>query len=618
MRLSLAVTAGFCMGVRRAMELALISCNKSEPPIYSYGPLIHNPQVMQLLQKRGIRVLEEIPPPQTMRGGTVIIRAHGVPPQTKARLKAAGFSQIIDATCSRVIRVQQIIAQSALRGASIVIAGDADHPEVAGLLAHARTHGLSQTVKKILGGQGRLKSKNSRRARPVSLRRKLLRPKPDRRLGRNRGYVVGSPAETACLPASLRNLVAVAQTTQNQENFQQVCAALQKRFGEVRVYQTICAATRKRQDEVIKMAREVDAVVVVGGRQSANSLRLADLAAQNGALAFLVENEDEIPGKQLAGLDNIGVTAGASTPNWMIRRIIRRLKDLPGRQPASRLRRASHAWAVFLLRSQAALGLGAAALTLAAMRMQGLNPAWLPPSAAFCFVLTMHLSNHLWRRQTDQYNDPEQSVFLRRHLKILWSVAGASAAGALLLSFLAGWPSFFCLLSMTGLGVIYSLPRQGVTARLRSLPGSKTINTVLAWGAVCALLPALPEYNGQVLPLPSLLYVMALMFIRNSLADLRNMQGDLFMGQETIPIILGPRYTRALLSLLSLALLLGLAAAPLCLAGWPALLSLALFAPVLALNLWQRLLPQQALFLTSRQWLWLEMSLWLGAACLLV
>jgi 4-hydroxy-3-methylbut-2-enyl diphosphate reductase len=617
MRLSLAATAGFCMGVRRAMELALTSLHKSERPIYSYGPLIHNPQVMQLLQKKGIQVLEEIPPPQTVRGGTVIIRAHGVPPQTKTKLKAAGFNRIIDATCARVIRVQQIIAQSALRGAAVIIVGDAAHPEVVGLLAHARAPGLSRKMKRILRGRGRLKSKSSPRPRTVLRRREFLRQKPAKRLGRSQGYVVGSPAEAACLPARLSNLVAVAQTTQNQENFQQVCAALQERFGKVRVYQTICAATRKRQDEVIKMAREVDAVVVVGGRQSANSLRLADLAAENGALSVLVENEDELPGGRLAGLGSIGVTAGASTPNWMIKRIIRRLQELPGQSP-SLGRRTGQTLASFLLRSQAALSLGAVALTLAAMRIQGLNPAWLPPAVSFCFVLAMHLGNRLWRSQADQYNDPEQGVFLRRHRKILWPLAGSSAMGALFLSFLAGGFSFFCLLAMTVLGIIYSLPQQGIMARLRSLPGSKTINTVLAWGVACALLPALPQYNGWALPLLALLYVMTLMFIRNSLSDLCNMQGDLFMGQETIPIILGSRHTGTLLNLLSFLLGLGLAAAPLCLAGWPLLLSLALLAPLLALNLWQRMLPQQALFLTAWQWLLLEMSLWPGAICLLL
>jgi 4-hydroxy-3-methylbut-2-enyl diphosphate reductase len=611
------------MGVRRAMELALTSLNKSEKPIYSYGPLIHNPQVMQLLQKRGIRVLEKIPPPQTVSGGTVIIRAHGVPPETKTKLKAAGFSRLIDGTCARVIRVQQIIAQSALRGASVIIVGDAAHPEVVGLLAHARVPGLSPKVKRILGAKGRLKDKNFSLPSPVFRRREFLRQKPAERLRHRRGYVVGSPAEAASLPAGLHNLVAVAQTTQNQENFQQVCAALQARFGEVRVYQTICSATRKRQDEVIKMAREVDAVVVVGGRQSANSLRLADLAAKNGTPAFLVEDEGDLPRGQLAGLNTVGVTAGASTPNWMIKKIIRRLEDLPGRTP-SLGSRAGRALTVFLLRSQAALGLGAAALTMAAMRIQGLIPAWLPAAMAFCFVLAMHLGNRLWRSQADQYSDPEQSIFLYRHRKILWPLAGAGAAGALLLSFLAGLPSFFCLLAMMGLGIIYSLPQHGFVARLRSLPGSKTVNTVLAWGVACALLPALPAYldaasgSGRGLPAAALLYVMTLMFTRNSLSDLCNMQGDLFIGQETVPIILGPRHTRMLLNLLSLLSGLGLIMAPLCLTGWPLLLSPALFAPWLALNLWQWIIPRRALFLTAGQWLLLEMSLWLGAVCLLV
>lgn len=116
MKVRLARYAGFCMGVRRAMELALTQAHHAQGPVFTYGPLIHNPQVLDLLESKGIRVLSEIPPPGSVDGGTVIIRAHGVPPQDKQRLKAAGFSRVVEGTCPRVIRVQAIIARAARRG----------------------------------------------------------------------------------------------------------------------------------------------------------------------------------------------------------------------------------------------------------------------------------------------------------------------------------------------------------------------------------------------------------------------------------------------------------------------------------------------------------------------
>jgi 4-hydroxy-3-methylbut-2-enyl diphosphate reductase len=617
MRVSLAATAGFCMGVRRAMELALTSLSQNEKPIYTYGPLIHNPQVLQLLQKRGIAILEEIPAPGTIRGGTVIIRAHGVPPQIKTRLQGAGFSNIIDGTCSRVIRVQQIIARAVRRGATVIIVGDAAHPEVVGLLAHAQTW----------PGQGPRLAVRKPRLRAVSFfgfgQRKILPPGKAKPLkpARRRGYVLNSPEEVKQLPSSLRRLVAVAQTTQHQEVFQQVCERLRERFGSIRVHQTICAATRQRQDEVIALARKVDAVVVVGGKQSANSLRLAQLAEKNATPAFLVEDGSDLPARQLAGLDSIGVTAGASTPNWMIKRILSQLQDLPGPTPSPPWLRACRNLAAFLWRGQIALGLAAAGLTLAAMRIQGISLSWLNPLTAFCFVLAVHLSNRLWRSQADQYNDPEQSIFLQQYHAGLWFLVAAAALCALLLAFFLGCLPFLGLLLLLGLGFLYSWPRGGIMARLRSLPGSKSISAVLAWGVVCALLPPL---NAQAACCPNLIltaaacfYVAILIFIRNSLTDLLSIQGDLFVGQETIPIILGSRYTRFLLDILSLLLSLLLALAPLCLSGWPWELSLALFAPLAGLNLWQRWIARRTVFLTIGQWLLLEMSLWLSVCALL-
>jgi 4-hydroxy-3-methylbut-2-enyl diphosphate reductase len=574
--------------------------------------------VLELLQKRGMIILEKIPAPGSVKGGTVIIRAHGVPPRVKTRLKAAGFSQVIDGTCSRVIRVQQIIARSVRQGSTVIIVGDAAHPEVVGLLAHARFcpgQGLGRVLRRArplsaplaLARRGKIfKISSLSQARPLTLR--------------CRGYVLNSPEQVEELPSGLRRLVAVAQTTQQQEVFQQICARLQARFGPVRVHQTICAATRQRQDEVMRMAGKVDAMIVVGGKQSANSLRLAQLAEKHGLPAYLVEEGSDLPAGQLAGRARIGVTAGASTPNWMIKRIISQLKELPG-SVSSPWSNTGRSLAAFLWRGQIVLALAAAALSLAAMRIQGISLNWLNPLTAFCFVLAVHLSNRLWRSQADQYNDPDQSLFLQHHNKILWLLAAGAALAVLLLALGLGGLPFLCLFTLLGLGCLYSQPREGIMARLRSLPGSKSISAVLAWGVVCAFLPALSAgIYGLELALTALacFYVTSLMFIRNSLTDLLSIQGDLFIGQETIPIILGPRRTRFLLAALSLGLSFLLILACLCAPGWPWPLSLALLTPLAGLNLWQWRIARRTVFLSTRQWLLLEGCLMLSACAGLV
>src|SRR6056297_1318182 len=139
MKITIARTSGFCMGVRRAVEMALDASNKNQAPIYTYGPLIHNPQVLSILAEKGITVLEKIP---ESGEGIVIIRAHGVPPRERQALIDAGF-QVIDATCPRVIKVQSIIVKHARDGYASIIIGDREHPEVKGLLGYAGEAGYT-------------------------------------------------------------------------------------------------------------------------------------------------------------------------------------------------------------------------------------------------------------------------------------------------------------------------------------------------------------------------------------------------------------------------------------------------------------------------------------------
>ncbi|MBS0014527.1 MAG: 4-hydroxy-3-methylbut-2-enyl diphosphate reductase, partial [Desulfobacterales bacterium] len=243
MKITIATTAGFCMGVRRAVELALDAANQDDGPICTYGPLIHNPQVLAILGQKQISVLEKIP--ETGRG-TVIIRAHGVPPEDKHALSDAGF-KVIDATCPRVIRVQSIIARHAKQGFAVIIAGDREHPEVRGLLGYAGS----------------------------------------------RGHVVNSLQEIETLPA-FENAIIVAQTTQNTAFFEKVKQWAGENRPHYRVFETICDSTEKRQAEVQSLAGHVDAVVVVGGYNSGNTRRLADIAARSGKKSVHVETAEEL------------------------------------------------------------------------------------------------------------------------------------------------------------------------------------------------------------------------------------------------------------------------------------------------------------------------------------
>ncbi len=262
MKILIAKTSGFCMGVRRAVEMVLDAPGKHGQPIYTYGPLIHNPQVLELLESKGISILRDI---AAQGSGTVLIRAHGVPPQIKKTLKNAGF-KVIDATCPRVIKVQTVIRKHARQNYASIIVGDKDHPEVVGLLGYAA----------------------------------------------DRGYAVGSLEELNALPDFERAII-VAQTTQNTMFFDQVKQWAARNHPHYKVFETICDSTERRQAEVKRLAECVDAVIVVGGRNSGNTRRLVEIASRSGKPAFHIETEADLEPfelNQLSTAQSIGITAG--------------------------------------------------------------------------------------------------------------------------------------------------------------------------------------------------------------------------------------------------------------------------------------------------------------------
>ena len=211
------------MGVRRAVETTLEVIRKEETGVSTFGPLIHNPQVLNLLEERGVRVLREIPEKES---GTVIIRAHGVPPVDKEKLRLAG-ARIEDATCPHVVKVQVIIKKYLKQGYATVIIGDRNHAEVEGLMGFA-------------GSLGRVVS-NLEDVNSLQL---------------EGPYII------------------VSQTTQDETIFEDLSQLILKRFPGGRVFNTICDATHKRQEEVRSLCKDVEAMVVVGGKNSANTKRL--------------------------------------------------------------------------------------------------------------------------------------------------------------------------------------------------------------------------------------------------------------------------------------------------------------------------------------------------------
>lgn len=503
------------MGVRRAVDLAFDAANQHAGPIYTYGPLIHNPQVLAILEQRHISVLDAIP---EAGNGTAIIRAHGVPPEEKKALKRAGFN-VIDATCPRVIRVQSIIAKHAGKGYAVIIVGDREHPEVRGLLGYAGNH----------------------------------------------GHVIDSIEELRALP-SFEKAIIVAQTTQNTAFFQEVCSWASRTHPGYLVFNTICDSTEKRQNEVQALAREVDAVVVVGGYNSGNTRRLAEIAGRCGKKALHVETADELSVPELTGCRSIGITAGASTPNWIIRQVVQSLdRRLTGKN--STVRRFAHMLVRSLMLSNLYLALGASGLAAAGTWMQdvSLKPHYL--GIAGLYTLSMHTLHHMLDRMADRYNDPDRARFYQENRYALTALAIAAGLGGLGIAWMLGRIIFVLLLCMYLLGIVYNLEIEGKGQGLerisvfKRIPGSKTVLVTLAWGMAAALVPALDAVGYfSAASVMAFVWIAALVFVRTAFFDISDMQGSRIVGRETIPILLGERRTMNLLKIILAVLVLFLPA----------------------------------------------------------
>jgi len=276
MRVEVARYAGVCYGVERALKLAEEAA-KGGTDVHTLGPLIHNPQAVEALRAQGVVVAEDL---GEVDSGTLVIRSHGVVPAIISQAREMGLD-VVDATCPHVSKAHEAAALLRDEGYLVVIVGEADHPEVEGILAHA-------------GGEAIVVESAS--ALPERL--------PSRRVG------------------------VVVQTTQSEATFAQVVTALVGGARELRVFNTICAATSKRQASAAELAKSVDVVVVVGGHNSGNTTRLVDIGLAVNPRTHHVETAEDLDPAWFAGAQSVGVTAGASTPDEQMQGVIRAIEAM--------------------------------------------------------------------------------------------------------------------------------------------------------------------------------------------------------------------------------------------------------------------------------------------------
>jgi 4-hydroxy-3-methylbut-2-en-1-yl diphosphate reductase len=259
---------GFCMGVKAVMMKVENQINLTkDTDLYSYGPLIHNPQVIEKLSKLGVNSIES--PGQT--AATIIIRAHGIHPEKRKEFIDAGYD-VVEGTCPRVLKSQKTVSQYSREGWFIVLVGDKGHGEVKAIVGCAEKYAVI--------------------------------------LSRSEAEELSFPDKT----------LVIAQTTFSKLEYEAICQILSRRNPSVKIINSICPATSQRQESLINLTKKVEAIVVVGGRNSANTRRLYLSAQKAGIPSWHVEDVDDLP-DEIYNFETIGITAGASTPDWMIDRI---------------------------------------------------------------------------------------------------------------------------------------------------------------------------------------------------------------------------------------------------------------------------------------------------------
>lgn len=497
------------MGVRRAMNIVLDAANKKQGKLYTYGPLVHNPQAIEMLRQKGVEVLDH----ETVSDATVILRAHGVAPAERKKIKETG-NLICDATCPHVAKAHAIVKKGINKGFNAIIIGDKGHAEVNGLLGFAG----------------------------------------------EKGYVVESTDDVDKLPP-LENAYVVAQTTQDRKTYQEIIDRIKQKVPEIEIFDTICDSTNMRQKEVLELAKEVDAMVIVGGKNSANTKRLYELSLSAGTPSFHIETEDELDNIGLEQYENIGVMAGASTPNWVIKKAIDRIKYLQkkSKNPVYRLLEGIGS---FMMESSMYLAIGAVSMCYSSLVFQGFRPSSILLLVAFLYVFTVHVFNRYTERISNELFDPSRTRFFKVYGKPLIITAIMASFISMFLSYELGLIPFSLLLFSYLMGILYSIrivPDKLQPfikyKKLRDVPGSKDIFIALAWAWVIVLIPALKEKIHLTYPSIVILgFVSLTVFIRSVIFDIVSIEDDRIVGRETIPIIIGPKKTEAMLLLISIVI----------------------------------------------------------------
>jgi len=486
-------TAGFCWGVRRAMDAVLEASARGGDSVQTLGPLIHNPQALELIEHRGVSVAPSL---ETIRDGTVVIRAHGIPIQDLRTLK------------ERAKNGKLQIKKFSPKGYFTVILGIRGHAE--------------STAHQSFAEHGSAIVSNMEEARALT-------------------------------DEQLKKVLVVAQTTFTGKDFKEITEYLETRAQDIIAENTICEDTFTRQNEAKELASSVDYVVVVGGKNSSNTKHLAELAHHYGKPVQFVETASELDLTAFSGQGSVGVLAGASTPTWLVDEVVAVLEQC-GKGPSRLTRFLRAAYGTPLI-----LAVGSAFMTSGIHHLLGLPRDLRYAGVVGAYVMAMFMLNPFLDPLGLGARGPARKRFLERNRRILVTTGALCLLAALAVSAVLGLGSLLMVLLASVAGLTYKrgFTLGKVRLTLKAIPASKDILVALALALLAVAVPLWHfgrEWDARAWS--GVMLTVALVFARTTINDLREMQNDQILGKETMPILIGRRATKiVLVSLLALALL---------------------------------------------------------------
>lgn len=494
--------SGFCMGVRNAVLKIVDELNSSDENIFVYGPLIHNPQSIEVLKKRGLITINSL---DEIKDKQVAIRTHGIPLSENREIRGKA-ARTINLTCSRVAKVQSIIKKYSRDGYFTIIVGDRDHAEVIGLKSYA--------------GSG--------------------------------VFVVSHKDDIDRIPLSEKYIV-VSQTTHERAQFEDIVNAIKMSFTNVNVIDTICDSTRLRQDDVIEAIKKgIDTLVVVGGKNSANTSRLAKIGIDNGIKTFHIETDDELKTADFKNSNYVLVTAGASTPGWIINNVLEKLYTIKYSK-SNVFTKTLKMYFEFLVRSNIISSIAAFIMVLIAQKFAGLQPEYKSGIIASLYIFIMYsVNNYFDRHFLVKSNSYKYSVYKNFGLLLL-SLSILAFFISLYLAYTLSPLLMYTILLPYFFGIIYSAPfSKSIIKKInwkvfKKLYSSKII-TSFGWLVGVIYVPYFMQGVGALEYTAMALFFCLFIFLRNTIIDLVAFQGDLILGRDTLATWLGIKKTSVLVT----------------------------------------------------------------------